>query len=64
MLIRTAGPPFDGMCSSRIVSERSPSAALSEPVASCFSCAAVRPWRLSEPVISQFWPAETAGRPE
>ena len=33
---------------------------MSCPVASCRSCLAVSPWRLSEPVISQFWPAAAA----
>ena len=64
MLTRTGRPPFDGMCKIRIVSERWPLIALSLPVASCRSCFLVRPWRLSDPVISQFVPAPAAGRPE
>ena len=63
MLTRTGFPPPDGMCRIRIVSERSPSASLSGPVASFRSCRLVSPWRLSEPAISQFVPADTAGRP-
>ena len=63
MLSRTGRPPCAGMCKIMIVSERWPLIALSLPVASCSSCLLVRPWRLSEPVISQLVPAEATGRP-
>jgi len=43
MLISTGGWPFDGMCKSRIVSERWPLIALSLPVAYWSSCFLVRP---------------------
>jgi hypothetical protein len=43
-----------------MVSERRPA---SDPVWSWRFWARVRPARLSEPVMSQFWPAPAAGRP-
>ena len=49
----TSTGPLLPLCSSMIVSVRWPT---SPPVASSFSCSAVRPARLSEPTISQFVP--------
>ena len=55
---------LSGRCAIMIVSVRCPPASPESPVASRSSSAADRPWRLSEPTISQFVPDAAAGRPE
>ena len=61
MLTSTAGSPLAGMCRTMMVSDRCPP--MPRPVASSRSSFLVSPWRLSEPVISQFCPAPATGRP-
>ncbi len=58
MLTSVGRVPLAGTCRSMIVSERLPE--MSWPTASVFSCCLVSPARLSEPVISQFVPAEVS----
>ena len=61
MLISSGWPPPEGMCSTMMVSDRCPP--MSKPVCSFLICLSVRPWRLSEPVISQLEPWPWTGRP-
>src|ERR1700722_15663518 len=58
MLTSVGAVPLDGRCSSRIVSERAPVTLRPSDIA--FSSEAVSPPRPSDPVISQFVPAEVA----